>query len=249
MTKIYEALRRHEEVALTVDPPPVPAPAPSYVGDRFLAANREMQGLYRAVESSISPTQTGAMLLFASAHAREGKTTVCGSFGATLAQNFDKSVLILDADRDHTLSHHWNLEQQKEVTLAALGKAPESIQQSGKRLGTRGTISVVPMPIGSLRASAQADRPEFGLIASIKDRLTKVFDYVLIDVPAAADASWVSSIGAITDGVIVVVEAERTRWPVVVNLKREFETSGARVLGVFLNKRRYYIPPRIYRHL
>jgi protein-tyrosine kinase len=49
--------------------------------------------------------------------------------------------------------------------------------------------------------------------------------------------------------VILVVEAERTRWPVAKNAIQEFENSGAKVLGVFLNKRQFYIPPRIYRYL
>jgi hypothetical protein len=43
--------------------------------------------------------------------------------------------------------------------------------------------------------------------------------------------------------------AERTRWPVALNAKQEFEESSARVSGVFLNKRRSYIPPCIYRRI
>ena len=185
------------------------------------------------------------MLMFGSAHPGEGKTTVCGSFAATLAQNFGKSVLILDGDRDHALLRHWG--SDKDVSLSALGKSPESVLQGGKRLGARGSISVVPL--GSLIGSAQADSPELGLLATIKERLTKTFNYVLIDAPAIADVSWITSIAAVTDGVILVVEAERTRWPVALNTKQEFESGGAKVLGAFLNKRRFYIPARIYRQL
>jgi Mrp family chromosome partitioning ATPase len=115
--------------------------------------------------------------------------------------------------------------------------------QTGNRVGARGSISVVPV------GSGNADSPDLATIAANKHKLAKTFNYILIDAPSIAEASWSASIGALADGVILVVEAERTRWPVALNAKQEFEGSGARVIGVFLNKRRFYIPPRIYRRI
>jgi len=271
MSKIYEALRRHEQKlesdgALRADEAPLADEAPpedddaslmaaetslrraepadpSHPVGSFLGASRQMQTLFRSVEPLVSAVQGGAMIMFSSAHAGEGKTTVCGSYAATLAQNFGKSVLILDADRGHALTRKWG--SPKDANVAALDKSPEpsAVLQAGRRMGPRGSISVVPV------GSASADSPELVLIANIKDKLAKTFDYILIDAPAVADVSWSPSIGAMTDGVILVVEAERTRWPVALNAKQEFETSGARVIGVFLNKRRFYVPPRIYRRI
>lgn len=265
MSKIYEALRRHEqrltpdgtlrtdETALTGDDasaladetsllPPNRSEHSRPVG-KFLGATRQMQTLFRSVEPLISDVQGGAMIMFSSAHAGEGKTTVCGSYAATLAQSFGKSVLILDADRGHALTRQWG--SPKDATISALEKSPEptAVLEAGRRVGPRGSISVVPV------GSASADSPELVLIANIKEKLAKTFDCILIDAPAVADVSWSPSIGSMTDGVILVVEAERTRWPVVLNAKQEFESSGARVVGVFLNKRRFYIPPRIYRRI
>jgi Mrp family chromosome partitioning ATPase len=276
MSKIYEALRRHEQElsgdgvhrpdgamlandddASVIDEPSLQQPdvsGRSQVGGRhlgevsvrvgkFLVANREMQTLYRSVAPLIGAVQRGAMIMFSSAHPGEGKTTVCGSYAATLAQNFGKSVLILDADRGHTLTRQWGT--QKNVAIAELEESSEAIAflQAGKRVGTRGSISVIPI------GSAGADSPELALVASIKDKLADTFNYILIDAPSAADASWSPSIASMTDGVVLVVEAERTRWPVALNAKQEFESSGAKVIGVFLNKRRFYIPPRIYRRI
>ena len=51
------------------------------------------------------------------------------------------------------------------------------------------------------------------------------------------------------DGVILVVEAERTRWPVAASVKESIERGGGRLLGVVFNKRRHYIPAFIYRRL
>ncbi len=266
MSKIYEALRRHEQKltadgTLSPDEPPISddddasvmdpetSPQPADRGEHsravgnFLGASRQMQTLFRSVEPLVSTVQGGAMIMFSSAHAGEGKTTVCGSYAATLAQNFGKSVLILDADRDHTLTRQWG--SPKDATVSTLEQSPESTAAllTGRRMGPRGSISVVPV------ASASADSPELVLIANIKHKLAKTFDCILIDAPAVADVSWSPSIGSMADGVILVVEAERTRWPVALNAKQEFESSGAKVVGVFLNKRRFYIPPRIYRRI
>ncbi len=242
MSKIYEALRRHER-----KPVPKEAPLPpSELVDDLLVANRDMQTLYRSVEALITGIQGGATIMFSSAHRGEGKTTVCGSFAATLAQDFGKSVLILDGDHDHALTRRFG-SSLGNAPVASQAKSPEAVLQGAKRLGARASIAVVP--IASLVGLANADSPERDLIASIKDKLADAFDYILIDAPSIADVSWSPAIGRIADGVILIVEAERTRWPVVMNAKQVFENSGAKVLGVFLNKRRFHIPSRIYRYL
>jgi len=275
MSKIYEALRRHEEKLVaddtmlrqsngigetSLDDEPAGTDPSNFLDKprrieesrlvgrsqivtNFFGANREMQTLFRSVEPLIAGVNGGAMIMFSSAHPGEGKTTVCGSYAATLAQSFGKSVLILDADRDHVLSRQWG--SQKDATVSALEKSSEAVAvlQAGKRVGARGSISV--MPVGS----GNADSPDLAIIAANKDKLAETFNYILIDAPSVADVSWSASIGSLADGVILVVEAERTRWPVALNAKQEFEGSGARVIGVFLNRRRFYIPPRIYRHI
>lgn len=272
MSKIYEALRRHEQqlaadkamprqgagkISLDDEPggsdPSKLLDEPRRVEEarivrssegvtNLFGAKREMQTLFRSIEPLVAGIQGGAMIMFSSAHPGEGKTTVCGSYAATLAQNFGKSVLILDADRDHVLNRQWG---QRDASVAALEKSPEAVAalQADKGVGARGSISV--MPVGS----GNSDSPDLALIAANKEALAKTFDYILIDTPSVADVWWSTSIGSMADGVILVVEAERTRWPVVLNAKQEFEASGARVIGVFLNKRRFYIPPRIYRHI
>jgi hypothetical protein len=120
MSKIYEALRRHEQNrgaggsvprqddgATSFDDEPDRTAPSSYVDaphqaeearlvgqsqvvTNYFAANREMQTLFRAVEPLMAGVQGGATIMFSSAHPGEGKTTVCGSYAATLAQSFGK---------------------------------------------------------------------------------------------------------------------------------------------------------------
>jgi Mrp family chromosome partitioning ATPase len=51
------------------------------------------------------------------------------------------------------------------------------------------------------------------------------------------------------DGVVLVVEAEKTRWPVAETVRDKIKNSGGNILGIVLNKRRYYIPDWIYNKL
>jgi len=51
------------------------------------------------------------------------------------------------------------------------------------------------------------------------------------------------------DGVILVVEAERLRREVVQRSMAILEDTGANVLGVVLNKRKYPIPGMFYKYL
>ena len=44
------------------------------------------------------------------------------------------------------------------------------------------------------------------------------------------------------DGVILVVEAERTKTEVVRKIRKDLESTGVNILGVVLNKKRNYIP-------
>jgi len=241
MSKIYEALRRHDQRPM-LDENSEPVVVPT---DSSFVASRQMQTLFRSVEGLLTDVQGGSMIMFSSAHPGEGKTTVCGGFAVTLAQNCRKSVLILDGDRDHALTRHWGTRQ--DWTIPVLENQPHSILESGKHFGATGSVSVVP--VGSLLGSASGSSLEIGEVAALKSILCETFDYVLIDAPSVADMSWAPAVGAMADGVILVVQAERTRWPVALNSRKEFEGSGAKVMGVFLNRRRYYIPSRIYRRI
>lgn len=224
---------------------PAALPEPSPLVIDLLAAKREMQGLYRSIDALVAAKACGTFLMFSSAHQGEGKTTVCSSFAAVLAQYFGKSVLILDGDRNHSLSRRFGSLQQN--SIETLSRSPEAVLQASKTVGARGSIAAVP--IGSLFGASSTDSPELELLESVKHELTNTFDYVLIDAPSVAEVSWSTRLGRIADGVILVIEAERTRWPVAMNTKEEFEHSGAKVIGVFLNKRKFYIPARIYRFL
>jgi len=79
--------------------------------------------------------------------------------------------------------------------------------------------------------------------------LMSIFDYVIVDAPAASLYADAAFLGRLVDGVVLVVEAGATRRHTAQKAKHDLESAGAAVLGVVLNKRTYPIPESIYRVL
>ncbi|MFA7465395.1 MAG: hypothetical protein WCY54_10110 [Syntrophales bacterium] len=79
--------------------------------------------------------------------------------------------------------------------------------------------------------------------------LKQRFDYVLVDSPPAGGSPGSVMLSRFMDGTVLVVEADRTRWPVAENTKEKILRSQGKVLGMVLNKRKYHIPEFIYRRI
>jgi Mrp family chromosome partitioning ATPase len=76
--------------------------------------------------------------------------------------------------------------------------------------------------------------------------LRKLYDLILIDSPATTKSALGPALAKKTDRVLLVIEADRTRVPVVAAAARAIEVNGGRVLGVVLNKRRFRVPRLFY---
>jgi succinoglycan biosynthesis transport protein ExoP len=79
--------------------------------------------------------------------------------------------------------------------------------------------------------------------------LREEFDYVLIDAPPLSSCSDAVLLGQMTDGVILVVEANSTRRETARTAKETFEGANVKLLGAILNNRTFPIPEVLYRKL
>ena len=77
----------------------------------------------------------------------------------------------------------------------------------------------------------------------------KKFDYIILDAAPIGSCSESQAICSKVDGVLLVIEAGQTRRQVAQRAKKELADAGGRLLGVVLNKRKYYIPNWIYKRL
>ncbi|ATQ43299.1 GumC family protein [Caulobacter mirabilis] len=85
--------------------------------------------------------------------------------------------------------------------------------------------------------------------AALLTAARQTYPLIVVDSPPVQRSAAGVLLAPLADLTLAVVEAERTRAPVVENLIRRIESAGGTVFGVVLNKRRFYIPQFLYARL
>ncbi|MDR3554769.1 MAG: CpsD/CapB family tyrosine-protein kinase [Syntrophobacteraceae bacterium] len=244
MSKIYEALQniqleKKAGGALTASPMPPPF---AVGGEAGLGLEDEMLGLYKVIETLL-PHQKSRVIQFIGAREGEGTSTVVREFARVSAQLIGHPVLLLDADR-HCPSLDRFFDLQEKVgwldTLRSGGPSGSAVHRVGesKLFVSPGCNSAVSTP--------EVFNSRF---ENLCQDFRGEFDLILIDSAPMVLSPDGLAIASRVDGIVLVVEAEKTRWQVVKTLRDSIARVGGNILGVVLNKRRYYIPQSIYQHL
>ena len=76
--------------------------------------------------------------------------------------------------------------------------------------------------------------------------LRKEFDYVLMDSPPLNTYADGVAIGQLTDGLVVVLEANSTRREAAAKVTENLRAAQIKILGAVLNKRTFPIPEILY---
>lgn len=79
--------------------------------------------------------------------------------------------------------------------------------------------------------------------------LRREFDYAVIHGPSAGSGCEASLLGHLADGLVLVLEAHRTRRITIQNIRESLQSSNVRLLGAVLTERRFPIPEGLYRRL
>jgi protein-tyrosine kinase len=121
--------------------------------------------------------------------------------------------------------------------LAEMSGAPESLMSDAvSPRGGGGELLPCPAEFkGSWRGSREYR-------AAYLARLRQQFRYVLIDCPSFKESQDILGLASLVDGIMIVVEANRTTTNQVSYLERTLEGAGGKILGHLLNKRTYPIP-------
>lgn len=245
MTKIYEALENAKIEVFQGESkthPSRPGAAASSSTSSGSVIEKEIR-VYQPLAALISDS-TRKMIQFIGSRQGEGTSTVVREFARVSAAKFGKSVLILDADQHHPTQHlffhiipdcGWQEvvrdNRPIEKALHQIGDTKLFVSPSSEYSGSH------PHVYNSL------------LIDAFLTKLRQRFDLILIDSPPATTSTDGLTISSKVDGVVLVVEAEKTRWPVAEIARDKIKRSGGSILGIVLNKRRFHIPDFIYKRL
>ncbi|MCK6555407.1 CpsD/CapB family tyrosine-protein kinase [Candidatus Binatia bacterium] len=238
MSKIYEALKRAEQERERTRGPAEQPPVP--LGDDGAADGRPVPGTqeeYQRLRASLLsvtvPAGLHTVLVTAPNHG-EGATTVAIGLATALGREREARVLLIEANpRAPVLRHRLGISGDAGLTDFIAGRvAPEALLT---RID-RHNFSVIHA------GEAAHAGAELEMLSGLLTRLRPQFDFIVIDGPPVNRYADVSVIAPVVDGVIMVVEADRTPLADAESATRELGKVGARILGVVLNRRRSYIP-------
>lgn len=162
----------------------------------------------------------------------EGKSTVSVNLAMTLA-GLRHSVLLIDADLRRPRVHvHAGIDGSVGLTnvlleQVALEVATHSV--SGTTLDVLPSGEIPPNPAEMLTSHRMEE-----LIAAVSGK----YDYVIIDTPPTLSVADANLLAPLTDGVLLVVDATKTRRAALAQSMKTLEMGGARILGTVLNRAR-----------
>lgn len=204
-----------------------------------------LQLLLASLQNNQQRLNAGVTLVLTSPSHGEGVSHVSQLFAVELARHTGRRTLIIAAERLASLRiedylampgncHRTNIENV--WMLPAKKRAPRNGGTANEN--SNGTSVLAPVHI---------DR-DLGELNPV-DSLRVSFDNILIDCPPLKNSSDAAVLASAVDGVVVVVEAGRTRRAEILNAQRTITVSGGKLLGFVLNKRRYQVPEWLYKRL
>lgn len=208
-------------VEATLDPVLVAAVAPLSP-----AAER-----YRALRTRLAQSENGQarrVVLVTSPGKHDGKTVTALNLALTMAQEFQRRVVIVDAD----------LRQPAVHTLLGLPPGPGLVDVlTGTATLEEALVEIPEHHLTVLRAGRAYERPAEMLgstpMRRLIDALRNQFDRIVVD-SAPAAVSDPNAIAPLTDGMLLVVRASATTKP---DIARAIGALGAsNVLGMVLNE-------------
>ena len=184
------------------------------------------------------------MVVFAGINHGNGCSRIAASVAETLAGNAPGAVCLVEANfRSPALPELFGTTNHHGLTDALLQEGP-----------IRSFIKPVSHDSLWLLSSGllAADSPNLLSSERLKERcaeLRKEFDFVIVDAPPLTRYADAIALGQLSDGIVLVLEAEATRREAALMAVENLRSSKIGILGAVLNKRTFPIPEKIYSKL
>lgn len=267
MTRIFDALRKAESsrehgaapAAVTPLPPPPHAGAavrplptsPRPTSDRFRTALplagsfshtdevvREMTTLRVSLEALLGERHSRSVV-FVGPQGGEGTSSIALQFASVVALDPHVRVLIIDAHVRRPVYHA----DESRHTAVADPRVAGAMYDPSRAATTH--LFAVPAPDDIMRTGLY--RPAD--LRSVVDATSAGFDWVVFDGPPVLESPDSAALAAMGDATLIVVQAGRTKRPVLTRSADLLRKSGARLAGSVLNRRVLEIPEFIYRRI
>ena len=245
MSKIYDALEhaRRERKSVNEAPALPTVLLPKSNGKPDADMEQEMLTLYQTITASL-PTVDHPSVLVIGSRSNEGASTVARQLARTVSLRLERRVLLIDLDRSRPDLHIYE-SQKRAGDGEKADEDGDSLEKSLRRV-EESSLYVMPLFERTMLTPRTLNSVRVG---SFWEPLKERFELIIVDSPPAMMFPDGPGIVSQVDGVVFVVEAEKTRWQVAMAAKERIEKHGGNILGIVLNRRKYYIPRFIYRRL
>ncbi len=184
-------------------------------------------------------------LVVTSALHSEGKTITALNLAVVVAQSTQKpKVLLVDADmRRGRFTKYLGVDQPQGLTEVLTGQTDPAevlfhIDIENLAFIASGSIAENPAELLGSEKMRQ-------LLADMKTQ----FDHIIIDTPPIISVTDSGIIGAMADGVLMVIQAGRTQRGIVQRASELLDQAHCKVIGHVLTNIEYHLPEYIYRYL
>jgi capsular exopolysaccharide synthesis family protein len=186
---------------------------------RSLRANLEFVDLDAPVKTLVVTSSTVS----------EGKTTIATNLAIVMSQ-LGRKVILIDADLRRPRVHK-ALNMSNIMGLSDVLRKHATVQEVGQAWGNSNLIVITS---GSLPPNP-AEVLSSDRMTQVMNELKTIADMVIIDSPPSmlADAS---VLAARADGVLLVIQSNKTQMNAAMGMIDQFKRVGARVIGVALNR-------------
>lgn len=218
--------------AIQIDPHIVSATDPSSpVAEQYRILRTNLQ----ALKGFSGPR----ILVITSSVHTEGKSVSAINLALTMAQQEDLNVLLIDADLRRGSIHHWlGLDNSRGLSTALQNGHGGNLEDAMVRLQSP--------PLAVMSSGPRPDQPAELLESSHMKRLLATlktqFQVIIIDAPPVLPVTDPGILGALADGVLMVVRSGKTQRRVVLQAYELLKQSKSRLLGCILTHVDYYIP-------
>jgi len=184
----------------------------------------------------------GKLIYVTSSSDQEGKsfiTELLAYYSASLTNN---KVLIIDANMDKpSIASDYSFKNTEGLSDYLVNQDVSNIKGHATNLANLHVISA-----GTKCKSGLLFKKHD--VEQIINKVTDIFDLVFVD-SSSVVRSGANSLASLADGVVLVIDSTSTKREVMQYAMQELNLIQDKVLGVILNKRRQYIPKRIYKVL
>lgn len=199
--------------------------------------NSYLQLFLSGIQSANKTVGKCSVVAFTSSLPQEGVSYVTQSFAVELARRTGRRTAIVDVGILQQVDiYHYS--QTGELCLKT--DVPNLyVLQPEEENSEENSHNLQPLTGGN----------EFDKALSNLQTLRYSFDFILLDCPSLKDSGDAALFAPAVDGVVVVVEAERTRKEQVRTTLNTIEMAQGNLIGCVLNKRQYPVPEWLYQRL